>query len=92
MCNSIALSIGLPSSPSLIVAVESPQQIFFTISPPLYAGQCVLNYTITVTSSDGSVLPDFTAPVADTDTPTSARRSGYDFCNNSYTFTVVANT
>ena len=49
--------VGLPSSPSLTVVAGSLQQIIFVISPPSYAGQCVLNYTITATSSDGSVVP-----------------------------------
>ena len=30
------------------------------VPPQSYAGQCVLNYTITATSSDGSVVPDIT--------------------------------
>ena len=62
----------------------SLQQILFAISPPSYAGQCVVNYTITATSGDGSVVPDITVPVIDTEAPTSATRSGFDFCNNTH--------
>ena len=74
------------------MVAESLQRIFLAISPPSYGGQCVLNYTVTATSSDGSVVPDITVAVTDTEAPTSVTRSGFDFCNNTYTFTVVANT
>ena len=83
---------GRPSSPTLTVVAVTYQAATFTISPPSYAGQCVLNYTIAATSSsDGSVLPDITVEVTDTEAPTIATRSGFE-CNNTYTFTVVANT
>ena len=65
------------------------QQIIFTISPPSYAGQCVLNYTITATRSDGSVVPDITVEVSDNIT---FSEDGFDLCNIVYNFTVVANT
>ena len=71
------------------MVAESLQRIFFSISPPSYAIQCVLNYTITVTSSEGSVLPDITVEVSDNIT---LSVGGFDSCNNAYTFTVVANT
>ena len=80
--------IGQPSPPSLTVVAESLQRIFFTISPPSYAGQCVLNYTITATSSDGSVVPDITV-ISDNIT---LSEGGFDLCNNAYNFTLVANT
>ena len=85
-------NVGLPSSPSLTVVAESLPQIIFVISPPSYAGQCVVNYTISATTSDGSVVPDITVPVIDTEAPTLAASSVFAFCNNTYTFTVVANT
>ena len=71
------------------MVAESLQQIIFTISPPLYAGQCALNYTITATRSDGSVVPDITVEVSDNIT---LSEGGFDLCNNVYNFTVVANT
>ena len=80
---------GLPPSPSLTVVAENLQRIIFTISPPSYASQCVLNYTITATSSDGSVLPDITVEVSDNIT---LSEGGFDLCNNAYNFTAVANT
>ena len=67
----------------------SLQQIIFTISPPSYAGQCVLNYTISATRSDGSVVPDITVEISDNIT---FSEDGFDLCNNVYNFTVVANT
>ena len=81
--------VGLPSSPFLTVVAGSLQQIIFTISPPSYAGQCVLNYTITATSGDGSAVPDITVEVSDNIT---LSEGGFDMCNNLYNFTVVANT
>ena len=71
------------------MVAESLQQIIFTISPPSYASQCVLNYTITATSSDGSVVSNITVEVSDNIT---LREGGFEFCNNVYNFTVVANT
>ena len=83
--------VGPSSSPSLVVA-ESILQIIFVISPPLAFPQCVVNYIITATSSDGSVVPDIIVPVTNTEEPTLAARNALAFCNNTYTFTVVANT
>ena len=71
------------------MVAESLQQIIFTISPPSYAGQCVVNYTITATSSDISVVPDITVEVSDN---IIFSEGGFDLCNNVYNFTVVANT
>ena len=82
-------NVDPPSSPSLTVVAESLQQIIFTISPPLYAGQCVLNYTISATSSDGSVVPGITVEISDNVT---LSEGGFNLCNNAYNFTVVANT
>ena len=81
--------IGLPSSPSLTVVAESLQHIISTISLPSYASQCALNYTITATRSDGSVVPDITVEVSDNIT---LSEGGFNLCNNVYNFTVVANT
>ena len=38
------------------------------------------------------MVPDITVPVINTEAPTLAVRSAFDFCNNTYNFTVVANT
>ena len=80
---------GLPPSPSLTAIAENLHRIFFTIFPPSYASQCVLNYTITATSSDGGVVSDITVEVSDNIT---LSEGGFDLCNNAYSFTVVANT
>ena len=79
------MKIGLPSSPSLTVVAGSLQQIIITISPPSYAGQCVVNYTITATSSDGSVVLDITVEVSDNIT---LSEGGFDLCNNAYTISL----
>ena len=68
------------------------QTFSFTITPPSVASQCVLNYTITPTGSDGTILPDITVEVTDTEAPVTLTESGFDLCNNMYNFTVVANT
>ena len=63
----------------------------FTITPPSYAGQCVLNYTITATDNNGSVLTDIIA-VSDGGEAVTVTETGFDLCNDTYNFTVVANT
>ena len=84
---------GRPSSPTLTVVAATLQTAIFTISPPSYAVQCVLNYTINATRSDGIVVPDITVEVNDTEAQyVIATRSGLDFCYSIHTFTVVANT
>ena len=84
--------VGFPSSPSLTVVAGNLQQIIFVISPPSYAGQCVVNYTITATSSDGSVVPDITVEVIEGGGPVVTTGSGFNACNTTYSFTVVAQT
>ena len=74
------------------MVTESFLQINFVISPPLAFPQCVLSYIINATSSDGRLMPDITVPVTNTEEPTLAARNAFAFCNNTYTFTVVANT
>ena len=71
------------------MVAESLERIFFSVSPPLLSSQCVLNYTITVTSSDGSEFPDITLEVSDNITHI---QSGFELCVYAYNFTVVANT
>ena len=85
---------GLPDAPGLVVTVVDIETFIFKITPPSLARECILDYTITATSNDGNVLPDITILVTDTVTtePTLATRSDFDMCNNTYTFTVVANT
>ena len=72
---------------------ESLQRIFIIISPPPCAasGRCVLGYTITATSSNGSVLPDITV-ASDGQGIVTLSESGFDLCDNVYNFTAVANT
>ena len=63
----------------------------FTIIPPAYGSQCVLNYTITSTASDGATR-DITVEVTDTEATVVYMEAGFDSCNNTYNFTTVANT
>ena len=51
----------------------------------------VLNYTITSTDSDG-VMRDITVEVTDTEATIALIENGFNLCNNTYSFTIVANT
>ena len=84
--NSFFVILGPPSPPRLVVAAVNFQTFAFSIRPPVVAGPCVLNYTITPTSSDGNMLTDITVDVA----PIVFYRSGFDLCSNTYSFTAVA--
>ena len=86
------MHVGPPSAPTLTVSPLRFQTISFAIFPPSYAGQCALNYTITATSSDGNALPDITVEVSDRGEPVSISGSGFNACNTTYSFTVVAQT
>ena len=78
---------ALPSAPGLMVAPGTDLQSFiFTITLPT-PPDCVVNYSISVSGSDGSV--------ATITVPASGRgRSSPDFdlCANTYSFTVTAVT
>ena len=78
---------GLPSSPTLVVTAVNLTTLNFTISPPDRAGQCVLDYTITSTDSDGT-MQNITVEVDDTE----HLETQFILCNNTYSFTIVANT
>ena len=62
-----------------------------TITPPVYGSQCVLSYTITSTGSDGTTR-DITVEVIDTEATVTRTESDFNLCNNTYNFTIVANT
>ena len=62
------------------------------ITPPLVGGPCVLNYTITRTSSDGRLLSDITVDVTSAGEIVILSEDNYDICSNTYSFTVEANT
>ena len=65
----------------------------FTITPPVYASQCVLNYTLlSSTNSDGNrqnITVQVTGGAGETLIYT---EGGFDLCRSSYSFTIVANT
>ena len=73
-----------------MIAVDL-EALNFTISPPVYGSQCVLNYTITSTDSDGA-MDDITVEVTDTEATITLMQSGFDLCGNIYSFTAEANT
>ena len=83
---------GPPSTPTLSVGAVDHGTAILTISPPSHAGQCVLNYTITATSSDGSVVPDITVEVTERGAPVQVLQSGLDLRSNTYSFRAVGTT
>ena len=76
-----------PSAPGLTVTPGNDLQSFdFTITPPT-PSDCVVNYTITATGSDGSVAT-ITVPASGM----GRSASNFDLCTNTYSFTVAAVT
>ena len=84
--------VGPPSAPVLTVVPTNYQTFNFIISPLSEPSDCVLSYSITPTTSDGSVLADITVEPPDSGDSIRVTMSGFDVCNTAYTFTVVANT
>ena len=82
---------GLPSSPNLVVTVVNSMTLNFTIWPPATASQCVRNYIITSTDSDG-IMQSITVEADDTKAIIEHLENGFIICNNIYSFTIVANT
>ena len=83
---------GPPPPPQLITAAVDHQAVAFSILPQLEGLRCVLNYTITATSRDGSVLPPIPVEATGNGEPITHIEAGFDLCNNTYTFYVTANT
>ena len=79
---------GPPSAPVLTVVPTDFETLNFIISPLSEPSDCVVNYSITPTTSDGSVLADVIVEPPDS----RVTMSGFDICNIVYSFTVVANT
>ena len=68
-------------------------QFVFTITPPVYAIQCVRNYLVTSTDSDGNRRDISVELSKNTRDQVIVRQiDGFDLCSSSYSFTVVANT
>ena len=68
------------------------QAVAFSILPQLKGLRCVLNYNINATSRDGSVLPPIIVEATGNGEPITHIEDGFDLCNNTYTFSVTANT
>ena len=80
---------GPPSAPMLaVVPGDSLQSFSFSITPPT-PSECVVNYTITATSSDGSSRDIFVPVGVDGSAPIDVMEPGFDVCGESYNFTVV---
>ena len=68
------------------------QAVAFSILPQLEGLRCVLNYSITATSGDGNVLSAIVVEATGNGEPIAHIESGFDLCNNTYTFSATANT
>ncbi len=78
---------GFPSAPGLTVVVGGDLVSYdFTIIPSS-PSNCVLNYIITATSSDGSRT--ITVPASGVDGSTPVNEGGFDVCTVMYSFTVA---
>ena len=75
-----------PSSPGLTVARDGLVSFNFTITPST-PPDCVVNYIITATSSDGS--RNITVPAGQVDGSTPVNVDGFNVCGANHTFTVV---
>ena len=83
------LHVGPPSAPVLTVVPTDFETFNFVISPLSEPSDCVLSYSITPTTSDGSVLADITVEPPDSGDSIRVTMSGFDVCNTAYTFTVT---
>ena len=84
--------IGPPSAPVLTVVPTSSTTFKFIISPLSEPSDCVLNYSITPTTSEGNVLADIIVEPPDSGDSVRVSMSRFDVCNTAYNFTVVAIT
>ena len=81
---------GPPSAPNLTaVPGEDFTSFDFTITPSI-PPDCVVNYIITATSSDGS--RNITMPASEVDGSSPVNVGGFDACTRTYSFTVVPET
>ena len=80
-------------APVLSVQSLDSQVLSFTITPPSISvlNKCILSYNITPTDSSGTVLADITVEVT-RPLMVSVNSSGFNLCNTTYNFTVVAVT
>ena len=91
-CNQDYFSIEPPSAASLIVFPQNFKIFTLKIFPLSQPSNCILHYNITPMVSDGSVLPDISLDPPSSGTSIATALGGFDSCNNSYSFTVVAIT
>lgn len=85
---------GTPSV-STLTAVTSGSYfntLTITVFPPTYAAVCIIFYTISVSSTNSTVLPDFNVTADRDGAVVQVTKSGFDLCNEAYNFSVVAYT
>lgn len=82
----------MPTAPTLSATMADSDfnSLVIAVFPPVYAAVCVLSYTVS-TTSDNSIMPDFNI-TAQEDMVMQVVRGGFDLCNKSYSFSVVAVT
>ena len=84
---------GSPSAPSCeVVENEDLDGFIITLSPPVYAAQCVVYYNISIASTDGTSY--FTADANANGGAVQAQISaqGFSICQEFYNFSAVAVT
>lgn len=77
------------TAPGLTVVAVDLVTLSFTIFPLSEPSQCVVSYEISLISSDDSMMT-VTALAPDTEVPIVITRSGFDFCEHTYSFTAKA--
>lgn len=82
--------VDSPSAPSLATSIVSDlESLNFTISPPIYAFECVLYYVVSTTSRDPNMINDFTIPASRSRQVVFMVMGGYRFCAYIYNFTAI---
>ena len=82
---------GPPSSPGLNAVPGGDLASFDLTITPSTPPDCVVYYTITATSSDGSTSMNITLPASEVDGST-LNVNGFDVCTRTYNFTVTPET
>jgi len=80
--------LGLPSAPGLTAVAVDLDTFGFTISSP-EPSQCTFPYLISVMDGRGSLLSNISVAASES---MPVNESGFDICNNNYSFSVVAET
>ena len=82
--------IGSPSAPSVTTSpARDLESLVFSITPPVYAYECVLRYTISTTTNDNMVINDFSVTASQTREIETMVMGTYNVCVYTYNFTAL---